>query len=175
MERVSRTQAVSVLDELLGGATQLEKVPTISDIAINAHFDSALESRFIQSLSRLSGINGLPKTRLVQEIVKGKTGYLLEVDAQRYWIEPQVECPVNDGYAYASKPDFVLHPTSQAPSAGPLPCFVMAGPITTRVCRRMRVNGMPWWPAASTGFGRSPMTTSKGRWARKPRPIWNPR
>lgn len=111
LERISRTHAVAVLTELLGGATRLEKVPTISDIAINAHFDSALESRFIQALSRMSGINGLPGTRLVQEIVKGKTGYLLEVDTERYWIEPQVECPVNDGYAYASKPDFVLHPS----------------------------------------------------------------
>jgi DEAD/DEAH box helicase domain-containing protein len=123
MERVSRMQAVSVLNELLGGATQLEKVPTISDIAINAHFDSALEARFIQSLSRLSGINGLPRTRLVQEIVKGKTGYLLEVGPERYWIEPQVECPVNDGYAYASKPDFVLHPTQSKALRRPIAVF----------------------------------------------------
>jgi DEAD/DEAH box helicase domain-containing protein len=114
MERVSRTKAVTVLQELLSGVTQLVKVPTISDIAINAHFDSALEARFIQALSRMSGINGLPRTRLVQEIVKGKTGYLLEVGKERYWIEPQVACSVSDGFAYASKPDFVMQPTQSS-------------------------------------------------------------
>ena len=64
---------------------------TISDIYINPNFDSALEARFIESLKKLGGVGGLPPVKLVQDIVYGKSGYLLEVGGQRYRVEPQVE------------------------------------------------------------------------------------
>ena len=100
-------------------STSLEKVPTISDIFINPRFDSALEARFIESLPRLSGADGLPVVKLVQDIVFGKSGYLLEVGGERYWVEPQRELGASDGVTVASCPDFLIWPansrsTSQA-------------------------------------------------------------
>ena len=110
MEKVSRNQAATVLGELLGSIGSLQRVSTISDIYINPNFDSALEARFIESLPGLSKVDGLGQIRLIQEIVNGKTGFLVEVGDQRYWVEPQVECSAMDGLVYESKPDFVFWP-----------------------------------------------------------------
>ena len=61
-----------------------------------------------RGLRHLSGVEGLPTVKLVQDIVNGKSGYLLEVAGQRYWIEPQVELADTDGVRVACKPDFVI-------------------------------------------------------------------
>ena len=90
---------------------QLERVTSISEIDINPNFDSELEARFIEGLRRLSGVDGLPFVKLVQDIVHGKSGYLLEVADQRYWVEPQVDLDINEGVTFASRPDFILWPT----------------------------------------------------------------
>jgi DEAD/DEAH box helicase domain-containing protein len=123
MDLVSRDRAKDVLTELVGSLDQLVKVPTISDIFINPHFDSALEARFIESLRRLGGINGLPVVKLVQEIVNGKSGFLLEVGAQRYWIEPQHDVGPGDGVAYTSRPDFIIRPAQDKSSRRPIAVF----------------------------------------------------
>jgi DEAD/DEAH box helicase domain-containing protein len=60
MEQVSRDRAREVLTELVSATDQVERVPTIADIFINPHFDSALEARFIEALRHLSGCEGLP-------------------------------------------------------------------------------------------------------------------
>ena len=112
MEKVSRSKAVNVLGELREALKEIERVATVSDIYINPHFDSALEASFIESLKRIEAKNGKRQTRLVTEIVHGKSGYLLEVDKERYWIEPQVACLPSDGIAFASKPDFVVWPAT---------------------------------------------------------------
>jgi DEAD/DEAH box helicase domain-containing protein len=98
-------------------------VPTIADIFINPHFDSALEARFIEALRHLSGCEGLPTVKLVQDIVNGKSGYLLEVASQRYWIEPQVELTHTDGISEACKPDFVIWPGKASSSRRPMAVF----------------------------------------------------
>jgi len=123
MEKVSRDQAKAVLGELLHAMDRLERVPTISEIYINPNFDSALEARFVESLHRLGGASGLPTTRLVQEIVNGKTGFLLEVGDQRYWLEPQVECGSAQGVAQSSKPDFVIWPAQARSSRRAIAVF----------------------------------------------------
>jgi DEAD/DEAH box helicase domain-containing protein len=110
MELVSRDRARAVLTELLASVDRMERVATISDIFINPHFDSPLEARFIESLRRLSGKGGLPVVRLVQEIVNGKSGFLLEVGAERYWVEPQADLGPEGGIAVASRPDFLIWP-----------------------------------------------------------------
>ena len=111
MALVSRDRARSILEHLVENLDQLERVASISEIYINPNFDSELEARFIESLRRLSGVGGLPFVNLVQEIVHGKSGYLLEVGEQRYWIEPQVDLGPNDGVSAPCRPDFVLRPT----------------------------------------------------------------
>jgi DEAD/DEAH box helicase domain-containing protein len=110
MDLVSRDRARAILEQLVGKLDELERVASISDIYINPNFDSELESRFIESLRRLSGEAGLPFVKLVQELVHGKSGYLLEVDQQRYWIEPQVDLGPSEGIEVYCRPDFVLWP-----------------------------------------------------------------
>jgi DEAD/DEAH box helicase domain-containing protein len=110
MALVSRDRARAILEQLVGNLDQLEQVPSVSDIYINPNFDSELEAKFIECLRRLSGQEGLPFVTLVQDIVHGKSGYLLEVGEQRYWVEPQVDLGSSDGVKVSSCPDFVLWP-----------------------------------------------------------------
>ena len=123
MDLVSRDRAREVLTELVNATDQLERVPTIADIFINPHFDSALEARFIEALRHLSGVAGLPTVKLVQDIVHGKSGYLLEVASQRYWIEPQVALAETEGVRVACQPDFVLWPAKASASRRPIAVF----------------------------------------------------
>lgn len=123
MELVSRDNAKAVLSELVGALDQLEKVKTISDIYINPNFDSVLEARFIESLKRLGGVGQIPLVKLVQDVVHGKSGYVLEVGDQRYKIEPQREVGTGDGVSVASKPDFVIWPWAAYSNRRPIAVF----------------------------------------------------
>ncbi len=123
MALVSRDRARAIFEQLVQGLDQLEHVESISEIYINPNFDSELEARFIESLRRLSGVSGLPFVKLVQEIVQGKSGYLLQVGEQRYWIEPQVDIGPNDGVRVMCRPDFVLRPTQGHSHRRPIAVF----------------------------------------------------
>jgi DEAD/DEAH box helicase domain-containing protein len=123
MNLVSRDRGKEVLTELVASLDQLEKVATISDIFINPNFDSVLESRFIESLRRMGGTLGLPPVKLVQDIVNGKSGYVLELGAQRYRIEPQCNLGTSEGVAIPSKPDFVIWPWQAGSSRRPVAVF----------------------------------------------------
>ncbi len=123
MELVSRDNAKAVLTDLVGSLGALERVKTISDIYINPNFDSVLEARFIESLKKLSGVGGLPAVKLVQDVVNGKSGYVLEVGAQRYRVEPQAELNGDQGVAVPSKPDFVIWPWATGSKRRPVAVF----------------------------------------------------
>ena len=123
MTLVSRENAKAVLTELVGALSSLERVKTISDIYINPHFDSVLEARFIESLRRMGGNAGIPPVKLVQDVVHGKSGYLLEVSGQRYRIEPQCTLNADNGVAVASKPDFVIWPWASGAKRRPVAVF----------------------------------------------------
>lgn len=123
MELVSRDNAKAVLAELVGSLGALERVKTISDIYINPNFDSVLESRFIESLKKLSGVGGLPLVKLVQDVVNGKSGYVLEAGGQRYRVEPQVELNGDQGVLEPSKPDFVIWPWAIGSKRRPVAVF----------------------------------------------------
>lgn len=123
MALVSRDRARLLLEELVERLGQLERVASVADIYINPNFDSELEARFIESLRRLSGVGGLPFVKLVQDIVQGKSGYLLEVGEQRYWVEPQVDLGANEGIKAACRPDFVLWPTQSKSPRRPIAVF----------------------------------------------------
>lgn len=123
MAQVSRRSAAAVLGNLVGSLGHLERVKSISEIFINPQFDSELESRFVESLRRLSGVEKLPTVRVVQEVVQGKTGYLLEVGAERYWMRTQVDLGAEQGVAVASRPDFLLVPVRPGTSRRPIAVF----------------------------------------------------
>jgi len=123
MELVSRDNAKAVLSELVGSLGSLERVRTISDIYINPNFDSVLEARFIESLKKLSGVGGLPTVKLIQDVVNGKSGYVLEVGGQRYRIEPQAVLNGDVGVQVPSQPDFVVWPWASGSKRRPVAVF----------------------------------------------------
>lgn len=123
MALVSRDRGVEVLKELVGSLDQLEKVATISDIYINPSFDSVLESRFIECLRRMGGVEGLPTVKMVQDIVNGKSGFVMELAGQRYRIEPQCNLGPSDGVMAPSKPDFVIWPWQAGSVRKPIAVF----------------------------------------------------
>jgi DEAD/DEAH box helicase domain-containing protein len=123
MNLVSRDRGKEVLAELVASLDQLEKVATISDIFINPNFDSVLESRFIESLRRMGGTLGLPPVKLIQDIVNGKSGFMMELGEQRYGIEPQCKIGASEGVSVASKPDFVIWPLQTNSARKPIAVF----------------------------------------------------
>jgi DEAD/DEAH box helicase domain-containing protein len=123
MELVSRDNARAVLDELVKSLDRLERVKTISDIYINPSFDSVLEARFIESLKRLGGVGPVPTVKLVQDVVNGTSGYVLEAGAIRYKIEPQRQLSLDDGVSIGCKPDFVIWPWTTGANRRPIAVF----------------------------------------------------
>jgi DEAD/DEAH box helicase domain-containing protein len=123
MDLVSRDKARSTLDELVKALDRLERVKTISDIYINPNFDSALEARFIESLKRLGGVGTVPAVKLVQDLVNGKSGYVIEVGGTRYKIELQRNVGRDDGVALSSRPDFVIWPWNTSANRRPIAVF----------------------------------------------------
>ena len=123
MERVSRDRARDILQAIEGNLGQLEKVATVADIYVNPNFDSELEAKFLESLRRLGGASGMPNVRLIKEIVHGKSGYLLEIATQRYWLEPQVDLGPSDGVTIPSRPDFVIWPAKSGSPRRPIAIF----------------------------------------------------
>ncbi|MBC7704127.1 MAG: DEAD/DEAH box helicase [Rhodoferax sp.] len=128
MDLVSRGRAREVLSELVNALGQLERVKTIAEIFINPNFDSVLEARFIESLRRLglpeaAAFSGMPQTKLVQDIVNGKSGWLLEVADQRYKVQPQCNLGAAEGVSVASKPDFVIWPWPATAAKRPIAVF----------------------------------------------------
>jgi len=123
MALVSRERGKQVLAELVDSLDQLEAVPTISDIYINPNFDSVLEARFIEALKRMGGIAGLPKVQVTQDIVNGKSGYVIAVDGLKYKVEPQVNLGSAQGVTVGSKPDFVIWPWQSTSLRKPIAVF----------------------------------------------------
>ena len=63
-----------------------------------------------------------PRTKVLQEIVNGKSGFLLEVAGERYRLEPQ--CDLSEyGLEVLSKPDFVIWPWSARNKRRPIAVF----------------------------------------------------
>ncbi|MCB1633304.1 MAG: DEAD/DEAH box helicase [Xanthomonadales bacterium] len=129
MASVSRRVAEEVLGQLVESLAGLVRVPSISQILINPNFDSVLESQFIESLRRLNGSKGanglpdLPTVRLVQEIIDGTSGFMLEVGTQRWWVKPQVDLGPDEGVRASCRPDFLLVPARSAGKRRPIAVF----------------------------------------------------
>ena len=123
MSQVSRRAAERILGELVGYLDHLQPVKSVADIFINPQFGSELEKRFIESLRRLSGVDGLPLIRVAQEVVAGKPGWLLEVGNGRYWVVPQVDVDVDLGVSEASRPDFMISAVNAGSRRRPIAVF----------------------------------------------------
>jgi len=123
MEQVSRRAAQSVLAGLVGNFDHLQRVKSISEVYENPNLESVLESRFVECLHRLGGVQGIPTVRVVQDVVDGKTGWLIEIGSERYWLRPQVDIGPDSGVSLASRPDFVISPARANSPRRPITVF----------------------------------------------------
>ena len=122
MASTSRNTALAMLNAILEQAEDLREVDGLRSVKVNPLFESELEGRFIEALGRVD-VDGKP-VRLRQEIVGGKTGFVLTTAGLTYYIEPQVEFGESDGVALASRPDFVIRAARGSPDRLPIAVFM---------------------------------------------------
>ena len=110
-----------MLRKILAGRDSLEKIQSISQIAVNTLFDSELEKRFVEAIQQAS--TGERPIDIHKQLVNGKEGYLLKIGDCVWEIELQVPCTTDKGFAVASKPDFVLRPKHVGHTQKPVAVF----------------------------------------------------
>ncbi len=122
MAETSRDTAVGILDRILDHANDLEEVPNLGGVKVNALLESELEARFIEALRRLE-LDGEAAAEVRADLVRGKPGYVLKVGEQTYYVEPQGALGTSDGVAEPSRPDFLIRAARPSPG-GPPPVAV---------------------------------------------------
>jgi len=109
-EHVSRRTATRLLTEILAHREQLSPIASISQVApTNTLLDSELERRFIEALRRKPD-DGALRLEVKEEVVRGKPGYAIRADEQRWLLEPQVDLGPDRGIVIPCRPDFILWP-----------------------------------------------------------------
>ena len=121
MAETSRDTAIEMLDRILARKDELEEVPSLGGLTINATFDSELEARFVKALRRLE-IDGARAVAVRADLVRGKPGYVLKVGDHTYYMETQADLGASDGVVEPSRPDFLIR--TARPAAGQLPVAV---------------------------------------------------
>ncbi|PHV63128.1 Zn-binding domain-containing protein [Cyanobacterium aponinum] len=111
----SRTVARNLLNSILSRQCHLKPHKSnLSQVPLNALFDSVLEQRFIEALRHYRH-NDQP-TIVRKEIINGKAGYFVQIGEKSWNIEPQVELSTNQGVNIPSRADFVFYPTKKEQS-----------------------------------------------------------
>lgn len=105
---ISSKVAIEMLNDILKDRNKLKEIKSINDIPVNTLFDSELERKFIEALSRSSKADR--KIQVTQQMVKGKPGYLLKIGERSWEVEPQVNLGKDQNVDVSCKPDFVLWP-----------------------------------------------------------------
>ena len=122
MAETSRDTAVELLDRILAHKDELEEVPSLGGLTINATFDSELEARFVEALRRVEE-DGARAVQVRADLVQGKPGYVLKVGEQTYYMETQADLGASDGVVEPSRPDFLIRPARSAPGRPPVAVF----------------------------------------------------
>jgi DEAD/DEAH box helicase domain-containing protein len=124
MPDTSRNTAAELLERVLEHRDKLQRVAGLSQIKVNALFDSELEARFIESLRRLK--TGSEPPKLVKKVLagSGKPGYLLTIGERRWEIEPQVGLGKAQGVEIPSRADFLFYPVGARGRGLPIAVFV---------------------------------------------------
>ena len=126
---ISRTTALEILNVLIDDDFKRSRVNCLFEIYVRQSFGSELERRFLPSLRALggqvvAGNSKLPSVNITQEIVEGKTAYLLVVGENKYWVKQQVEIESPSTGQTLCQPDFVIHPTKLNSLMVPIAIFV---------------------------------------------------
>jgi DEAD/DEAH box helicase domain-containing protein len=112
-DQTSRRVARNILNSIVSrqSSLQLQAHSNLSNVTLNALFDSVLEQRFVEALRRYRQNN--QPTIVRQEIINGKAGYFVQIGEKSWNLEPQVELGINEGITVSSRADFVFYPTKQ--------------------------------------------------------------
>lgn len=105
---ISRSTAIRLLKTILSGKDNLTKIDKLANVSVNSLFDSELERRFIEALSRMGNENR--KVEITKALVNGKEGYVLKINNSIWEIEPQVILDASQGVCVPCKPDFIIRP-----------------------------------------------------------------
>ena len=122
MAETSRDTAVEMLDRILASKDDLEEVPSLGGLTINATFDSELEARFVEALRRIE-VAGARAVQVRADLVRGKPGYVLKVGTHTYYMETQADLGASDGVVEPSRPDFLIRPARSEPVRPPVAVF----------------------------------------------------
>ena len=122
MAETSRDTAIEMLDRILTHKDELEEVPSLGGLTINATFDSELEVRFVEALRRVE-VDGARAVAVRADLVRGKPGYVLKVGDHTYYMETQADLGASDGIVEPSRPDFLIRPARPAPGRPPVAVF----------------------------------------------------
>ena len=122
MAETSRDTAIEMLDRILARKDELEEVPSLGGLTINATFDSELEARFVEALRRVE-VDGARAVAVRADLVRGKPGYVLKVGNHTYYMETQAELGASDGVVEPSRPDFLIRPARPAAGQRPVAVF----------------------------------------------------
>ena len=113
MQQTSKRLALELLEQILAVANQLTATASIDDVSMDGLLESNLEVRFVAALKeRVKADRAL---RIRPDIVRGKSGYVLTIGDETWFVEPQASLGPNDGVAQPSCADFLFRPTK--PSA----------------------------------------------------------
>ena len=122
MAETSRDTAIDMLDRILAHRDELEEVPSLRGVTINATFDSELEVRFVEALRRIE-VDGARAVHVRADLVNGKPGYVLKVGERTYYMETQADLDASDGVVEPSRPDFLIRPARPEPGQPPVAVF----------------------------------------------------
>ena len=122
MAETSRDTAVEMLDRILARRDELEEVPSLGGLTVNATFDSELEARFVEALRRVE-VDGARAAQVRADLVNGKPGYVLRVGEHTWYMETQADLGASDGVVEPSRPDFLIRPARPAPGRPPVAVF----------------------------------------------------
>jgi DEAD/DEAH box helicase domain-containing protein len=121
MKSISRTAAMDVFSRILERRAEYRVVATLDDVDMNVLLQSELEKRFVKALK--AHCDPRRGESLVNEIVKGKPGFVLKLRDRSYRIEPQVSVGEKDGVRVPCKADLVLWPIGAETATRPIVIF----------------------------------------------------
>ncbi|OUC15160.1 MAG: RNA helicase [Alkalinema sp. CACIAM 70d] len=124
-DQTSRRTAIDLLTVLISHWSKLkETTKPLSAIRLNSNFESELERRFIEAVSRYKGTiyQGVPPI-LRKDIVNGRPGYYLKIGQSAWTIELQVPLNQSDGVSIPSRADFIFRPASRQTNSLPIVLF----------------------------------------------------
>lgn len=122
MQQTSKRIAVELLEQILAVADQLAPTADIDDVSMEGLLESNLEVRFVAALSETAKADR--NLRIRPDIVCGKSGYVVTVGEETWFVEPQANLGPNDGVSVACCADFLFRPAKPSQSKLPVAVFL---------------------------------------------------